>query len=104
VPSAKGRRDMLKPGLRFFLAYGRLPGPGEDPDIPHGFGNGVFDAYMLWGRVIRPRAETVLDELEHLWLQHEGEIRAAAGSAEPWVEQFLREQHAAPTVEEEPER
>jgi hypothetical protein len=22
----------------------------------------------------------------------------------PWVEQFLREEHAAPTVEEEPER
>jgi hypothetical protein len=105
VPSAKGHRDMLKPGLRFFLAHGRLPEPDEDPDVPHGFANGVFEAYLLWGRVIRPCAVTVLDELEHLWLQHEGEIRAAAGRGEPWVEQFLREERAAPTtVEEEPER
>jgi hypothetical protein len=92
VPSAKGRRDMLKVGLTFFLAHGRLPDPGADPDIQHGFGNGVFDAYMLWGRVIRPGAETVVDELRELWHDHEAEIRAAAGGDEPWVAKFLEEQ------------
>ena len=91
MPSAKNHRDMLKPGVRFFLTVGRLPEPDEDPDVPQGFGNGIFEAFMLWGRLIRSRA-AVVNELRELWHDHEAEIRAAAGDEEPWVAKFLKEQ------------
>jgi hypothetical protein len=53
MPRAKGQHDMLEPGLRFFLANGRPADLNEDPRVPHGFGNGVFEAFQLWGRVLR---------------------------------------------------
>jgi hypothetical protein len=92
VPSAKTRHDTLEPGLRFFLAHGRVPNENEDPEVPHGFSNGVFEAFMLWGRVLRVDVRAgVGDELEDLWRHHAVEICAAAGDEEPWVETFLRQ-------------
>jgi hypothetical protein len=56
----KARREPLSLGVRFLLLHGRTPGVGEGH---HGFGDGVFDAFRLWGAAIRGN----LDELRALW-------------------------------------
>jgi hypothetical protein len=98
VPRAKRDRDRLPAGLRFYLAFGRVANIGEDPDVPHGFDAGNFEAFQLWGRVLQLGGVTdlksVIEELEDLWRRHAVKIRAAAGDQKPWVETFLRQRRS----------
>jgi hypothetical protein len=80
----EGERE-LPPGLLRFLATGAT---GSDLDV-----------FLFWGRLLRfatgGRAaepyRPAVDELARLWREHENEIRATAGKAEPWVLRWLRE-------------
>lgn len=87
-----------RPFLHSWPAASRRPGrpsPTPVPSMRAILGRRVLDLRLLDRR---PEVGLVLAELQMLWEQHGAEIREAAGGAEPWVAEILRDQHLVMSV------